>query len=230
MDRRAKKLEKARKRRQAVKKRERARTEALAREGGPLVRSAARAAFGPCWLSADWDNAEEPALVTAVVTRRLGDGRLLPATALVDRTCLGVKDGFIAEPLRPSEVDEFLEKVGIPHGGMVECEPGVVQSVVFHAIDYALRLGFTPHRDFPAALFGPRPEALEPTPWHAAERPIYFSGPHDNVNAILARLAAAVGESGFDVIDAGLVYDDGDLDEEDDWPELEPDLPVEGSR
>lgn len=220
MDRRAKKIEKARKRRELVKKRERSQALRDARDGGSLLRSAARAPFGPCWMSIGWDDEQRPELVTALVTRKLGDGRLLPAVALVDRTCLGVKNGFFEEPLAASELDDFTARLFAAHGDGVQIDPFTVQSVVFHAIDYAHRLGFEPHADFPAALFGPRPDALLSTPWHAAERPLYVSGPRDDARAILRRLAAAVGEQGFDFINSALAefeddFEDGDFEDED---------------
>jgi hypothetical protein len=217
MDRRAKKIEKARKRRELVKKRERSLAMKEARDGGSLLRSAARAPFGPCWLSAGWDDERTPELVTALVTRRLGDGRLLPAVALVDRTCLGVKNGFFEEPLAASELDDFTARLFAAHGDGVQIDPFTVQSVVFHAIDYAHRLGFEPHADFPAALFGPRPDALLSTPWHAAERPVYVSGPRDDARAVLRRLAAAVGEQGFDFIDSAALAEFEDEDEDGDF-------------
>jgi hypothetical protein len=102
---------------------------------------------------------------------------------------------------------------------MVQSDPITVQSVVFHAIDYARRLGFEPERDFPAALFGPRPETLESTPWHAVGRPFYIPGPHDNVHAIARQLVAAVGESGFDFVD----IDELDFEDEgDEYDERSP--------
>src|SRR5438045_388079 len=148
MNRRQKKLEKKRKKRDQAKKKARA---ALARKPSTdvlVLGAAARAPFGPCYVSADWDDENEPTLVSLVATRRLPDERLVAGVALVDRTCLGIKDGYFDGPLTEDELDEFLERMGEVHGGMDECEAGVAQSVVYHAIDYARRLGFEPHRDF----------------------------------------------------------------------------------
>jgi hypothetical protein len=98
----------------------------------------------------------------------------------------------------------------------------VVQSVVFHAIDYARRLGFEPDRDFPAELFGPRPAVLTVTPWHAADRPIFVSGPHDDTSRVIARLTTAVGPDGFDRIN---VFEElaveGDDDDDEAWDDEE---------
>ena len=213
--RRQRKLQDKKRKRDQAKKKKRA---AQARRGDPqvlLVNAAVRGPFGPCAVSNGWDDESgEPALVTVVVTRRLPDGDLVPGIALVDRTCLGVKDGFPSDKIAEDQLDDFLEQLGAPHGGMSRCEPLVAQSIVFHAIDYARRLGFEPQRDFPAALFGPRPDELTATPWHARERPLYATGPHDDVLAIVEQLTGAVGEDGFDFVDAS----PGDDDEES-WAE-----------
>lgn len=197
MDRRAKKIEKKRKDRQLAKKRARAVQARRPSERDLLVASAASGRFGPCWVSAGWDDMNLPELVNAVVTRVLPDGMLLPGVALVDRTCLGIKNGFIAKPMHVHEADRFAAMVGRGHGGMLPCSPLTAQSIVYHALDYARSLGFKPHRDFPEGLFGPRPDELLATPWHAPERPFYIQGPHDNVQAIAERLEAAVGPDNF---------------------------------
>jgi hypothetical protein len=190
---------KLRKRRSAQKK-----ARAKAQASGSkrrLLAQAVNAPFGPCALSHGWrDDGETPELVTAVVTRRLPDGNLLPALAMVDRTCLGIKDAFVAPPVPVAGLDDFLEQVGVTHGGMEPCEALPVQSVVFHALDYSARLGFEPHRDFVEALFGPRPEELLPTPWHSPAKPFFVAGPYDDARRIMARLEAAVGPGGFDFV------------------------------
>jgi hypothetical protein len=200
MDRRARKIEQKRKQREVVKKQ--ARAGQARRPDQTFLRVAAAAPFGACYLTADWDDLEEPALVSAVVTRALPGGRIVAGLALVDRTCLGVKDGFVAEPMRAAEFEKFLVGVGRNNGGMVPCEPLVVQSVVFHAIDYASKLGFKPHRDFPAALFGPRPETLSATAFHAPEKPLFIAGPDDDGAAIVKQLTATLGEGQFDYVNA----------------------------
>jgi hypothetical protein len=214
MNRRQKKLEKKRKKRDQAKKKARA---VAARRPPPEVlvaAAAARAPFGTCYVSAGWDDDSEPQLVTLVVSHRLPDERLVAGIALVDRTCLGVKDGYMEGPLSADEMDEFLDAVGEAHGGMEECEPLVAQSIVFHAIDYAMKLGFAPHRDFDERLFGPRPAELADTPWKAEERPLYVAGPRDDAERIIGRLEAAVGPGNFDYVDL-MAGDDEEWEDED---------------
>jgi hypothetical protein len=210
MDRRAKKLEKKRKGRDLAKKKAHAVAARKPTESTLLARSAAREKFGPCFVSAGWDATDSPDLVTVLVTRELPGGRYVLGSALVDRTCLGIKNGMILGPMPASEVSDIVDKVGRLHGAMIQCEPLVVQSVVFHAVDYARSLGFEPHRDFEPVLFGPRPEVLLDTPWSRPARPIYLSGPHDNVGAVLKALANAVGADGFDRSDYDVLADGED--------------------
>jgi len=220
MDRRQRKLqEKKKKKREAAKKKARAAASRRPDRTQLLVGAAARGPFGPCAVSNGWDDEAEPALVTAVVTRRLPDGDLVAGVALVDRTCLGVKEAFPTDKIADEELDDLLDQVGAVHGGMTRCEPLVAQSIVYHAIDYADRLGFPPARDFPEALFGPRPAELTATPWHAAQRPAYVAGPDDDVVGILERLEAAVGAGGFDFVDLSEL--DGGEDEDEDKDEDE---------
>jgi len=201
MNRRQKKLEKKRKKREQAKKKTRA---ALARKPSPdalVLGAASHSPFGPCYVSAGWDDDSEPQLVSLVVTRKLPDERLVAGVALLDRTCLGVKDAYFEAPMADDELDDFLEHLGEVHGGMEDIEVLAAQSLVYNAIDYARKLGFEPHRDFPEKIFGPRPEALQETPWANEERPFYVMGARDDVERILATLDGSVGAGNYDVVD-----------------------------
>jgi hypothetical protein len=153
MDRRQRKLEQKKKKRDLAKKK--AKASASRREDPALLllRAAARSPFGPCAISKHWNAEEEtPELVSIIVSRRLPDGDLVPGSALVDRTCLGIKSAFPGEKVSDEELEDLFDRVGEPHGGMERCEPLVAQSVVYHAIDYARDLGFEPDPDFPELL------------------------------------------------------------------------------
>ncbi len=147
--------------------------------------------MGPAFISVGW-RSEEPELVAVMASRRLPSGLLLPVMALVDRTCLGVKGGALLRPMTSAELSAAAARMGEPHGGIEPCEPLVVQSVVFHAIDFARKLGFEPHPDFPEQFLGPRPSALLDTPLARPGKPLYIPGPYDDEEAILAKLEAAL--------------------------------------
>lgn len=166
------------------------------------LRQAATLAHGPSYVSADFSLTvmSPPRLVSVIVTRKVPGGQILPALALVDRTCLGVKNAFVAELMSPYEFDGFLLQVGQAHeGGVVPCELAVAQSIVWNAVDYAASLGFEPHDDFPEILFGPRPTPLLDTPLAHPSKPFWVRGPDDDVESILEMLDEAVGEGNYDV-------------------------------
>jgi hypothetical protein len=189
------------------KKREAARKDHVARPAfhglGPqaIIRQAALLPVGPSFISADWEEADpaQPRLVSVLITRKAPGRILVPAIVLVDRTCLGVKNSFVAKPMFEAELPALLGPMGSTHpGGMVPCDWLVAQSVVLHAVDYARSLGFAPHRDFPEPLFEPRPAALLDTPLSRPARPVYVAGPSDVVARVIERLDAAVGRDNYD--------------------------------
>lgn len=215
--RRQKKLEKNKKKRNIA--RQRATGGSSASFGSKAwIRSARTAPFGPAWISAALDDVAGPtALITVVVTRRMGSGVLLPELALVDRTCLGVKNAFVMKPAGELDMPERIRLISEKEP-LRPCDPLVAQSVVFHALDYAQALGFGPHRDFERALFEPRPEVLAETPLARPERPLFVSGPRDNVPRILQQLDAAVGRDGYHFVALeqqlpGSFLDDGEEEE-----------------
>jgi hypothetical protein len=209
---RQKKLERHRKDRQAAQRRVREQTAALVPTGARLIELASRGALGPAWVSNDYENLDAPALVTAAITRRAPGGLLLGQIVLVDRTCLGIKNAYTTPSGSEIDFRSRIEELGDRGLVLEPCDPLIVQSVVFHAIDYARALGFEPHRDFIGAFFTPRPEKLVETPWAHAERPWYIPGPSDDTTRIMRALAAKVGALGFEV--APDAWDD-DLDDDD---------------
>jgi len=220
MDRRQRKLERKRRQRAQAKKNARVAMAERPNQETRLIAAAGRAPFGPCFVTVGWDDetAEVPELLTVVVTRRLAQGDLIAGVALVDRTCLGIKNANTVGPLSEGDLDDLVDELGAAHE-LQPCGPEVAQAVVYHALDYSGRLGFTPHRDFRQEVFGPRPETLVATPWHNAARPLFVSGPYDNVGVVIAKLEAAVGPGNFDVTTIfggeGDIDDEGDEDDED---------------
>lgn len=194
MDRRQRKLQEKKKKRELAKKRSRIEAASRPSEEQLWVRAGSRAPFGPCFISSGWDDSATPRLVSLVVTRVLGGGDLLPHVLLLDRTCLGVKNAMLLAPMTDEELDDIVEQVGLPHGGMEDCDALFAQSIVFHAAEYAGRLGFAPNPDFHEALVGPRPAQLLATPWASLDRPLYVPGPDDNIGLVLLQLRQAVGE------------------------------------
>lgn len=169
----------------------------------------AKLPFGPCFMSAAWRADDDlPGLVSTLVTRVLPGRQFLGGLALVDRTCLGVKNGFKTKPLSTGGLQEYLDRLSGTNE-IEEVEPLEALSVVHHAIAYAAKLGFEPHPDFPAEMFSPKPDKLLHTPHANDPKPLYISGPDDDQDAIMRRLEEAVGKGNYDFF---LAADAGDLD------------------
>ncbi|MEO8181368.1 MAG: hypothetical protein ABI895_21230 [Deltaproteobacteria bacterium] len=235
------KLQKAKNRRALAKRKLDAQSLPVARSA--LIERACRAPFGPCWVSVALqdEDPEQRALISVIVTRRLA-GQLLPIVALVDRTCLGVKNAFVGRPQSELEIEAWIDNLAERGDPLEKAELLLAQSVIYHAIDYARSLGFEPHRDLVLRLIGDRPAALLDTALARPERPSYVSGPDDDVASIVARLDASVGRGNYDVIDLGAgdlrgftlvgadLDDDLELEEEDELEEDELDvITVEGT-
>jgi len=160
---------------------------------------AATAPPGKFYLPVGWQAIESvPGIVTVATVRELPNGRTFLGSVVVDRTCLGIKDGFARE-IDPGQVEAFLDQLADMHGGLEEVDAQTALSVVHHAIDDAAKLGFQAHADFPAPMF-PRPETLVATPYAGLARPIYVPGPYDDVRRIVTKLTAARGEGGFEMV------------------------------
>jgi len=194
---RQKKLEKSRKKRDLVKKQARQREAQY--QGASLLRLARSAPFGPAWVSSSLDAPDadqSPPLVTVVVTRRVR-GLLVAEIVLVDRTCLGIKNAILLPLIAEADLLERLDALADGGTEFRACEPLEAQSVVFHALDYARSLGFFAHEDFEVALLEPRPASLNDTPLAKPARPIYISGPDDDVPMILDHLDRHLGHDNY---------------------------------
>lgn len=196
---RQKKLEKQKKKRDAARSALSGRPREMALR--QLLTRAESALFGPAWASKEWrsDDAAAPGLVTVVLTRELPDHSHVAAVALIDRTCLGVKNGHALGPLRGKDLDVLLAKLGqVNPAGMESVDVNTARSIIHHAVAYAETLGFEPHPDFPMSLVG-KADNLVDTPLAHPTRPVYLAEPEDDSPVILAQLIEAVGEGNYDV-------------------------------
>lgn len=159
---------------------------------------ATRLPFGPCFMSEEWrEDDGQPGLVTVMVTRALPGRQFLGGMALVDRTCLGVKNGHKTKPLSKGGLNEYVERLS-EFSRVEEVAPLEALSVVYHALDYAAKLGFNHHPDFPVQIFGPRPASLLDTPHADDPKPLYVSRPDDDADWVIQRLNDAVGNGNYD--------------------------------
>src|SRR5260370_1449230 len=120
-----KQREKQKKKREAAKRKHTSRPSLLDMSPQAIIRQAALLPMGPCFISADFgeDDPAGPALVSVLVTRKAPGNIVVPALALCDRTCLGIKNAFVAKPILEVELDRMVVRIGEAAGGMMPCEP-----------------------------------------------------------------------------------------------------------
>jgi hypothetical protein len=138
-------------------------------------------------------------LSTVVVARPRPSGDVSTCVFLVDTHCLGVKNAIgptvMSRPKLARVVGHLFEDYGAP---AVEAPLDLARQLVLGAVDYARTLGFEPHRDY-------RRCAGHLGDWDGAcairfgrrGKPMYVSGPYDDVPRVLQTLDRAVGRDGY---------------------------------
>lgn len=160
-----------------------------------------------CLVNRDWRNTAN--LTTVVVSRKMPGGSLAVASFMIDLACLGVKDAIFKTALAPEDYADLKRRVRGYQQDLVPCPPPLAMRIVDHAVRYALALGFLPEDDyFPCVKlldsFDPD-DSDEPIPLgDGSGKPMYISGPHDDVDSILTTLEANVGPDGFEFVLAGM--------------------------
>ena len=197
----ARQRQKARQRKLAKRKQKRARRKSAlplrVRVSRTLPRSAGQWPLKEVWLTKEW---RDPTQITQILIARRGpDGQLGVGSFLVDLGCLGVKNAF-GYQVTPDEYRQLLRDMR-EQQKMVKADLNLVAKILREAIAYAESLGFKPHRDYRRAaliLGDADPDACnEEIPLGQDGKPLFISGPYDNVDAIMKKLTRAVGPDGF---------------------------------
>jgi hypothetical protein len=192
----------------------------------PLVRRVAQeASAGPaaapavgCWVSPGWSGGllvepregwhdvdlgpDGPQGVALVLLARADrHDRVVVCGWLLDTFCLGVKNAIGPEVMRRRDLPRFARTyfAACPAPAL-EAPIALAEELVLGAVDFADRLGFSPHPDFALTrahlgdLVGPRAITFG-----RDGRPLYVAGPFDDPIAIMRTLKAKVGADGFAV-------------------------------
>jgi hypothetical protein len=141
-----------------------------------------------------------------VLGRTISSTKVAMAAFLLDVYCLGAKDGYYAE-VDQGKFREMVEGMTEAAGPFVDTDPQCARKIVDGAVDYAKRLGFAAHEDYPPAqaLFGDIDADSCPTEYEFGKdgKPLYIAGPHDTparITKILRTLTDKVGEENFDYV------------------------------
>jgi hypothetical protein len=186
-------------------------------ESRGLIRKANRLPIADCFINAGWDQ-DTTMLTRIVITRQQPDGRLVFGSFLVDMLLLGVKDAHSAAHVTPGEINRMLPHV-YPAGEHVPCDVALAHQIIYQSIDYAAQYDMTPHKDFRLAQHVLDPRGTHPET-HALTfgkdgKPLFISGPHDNVDLVMRKLERTAGPGNYDYL-VGLGSEIGAFLEDDD--------------
>ena len=141
---------------------------------------------GACYVNEGW---QDISLAQVVFTRHRGDGDLLFASFIVDLAARGVKDSAVLTCMSPSA---FAERLATSPSPMERISFDCGARIVETGVAYAASLGIAPHPDWDlgrAIYADANPSActLE-VPCGVDGKPMFISGPNDNLDAVLGSL------------------------------------------
>ena len=154
-----------------------------------------------CWISPDW---KDSGLCSIVVARKHTTGNVTFGTYLVDTYCLGLKNtmAVFSKPL--FQYEDFVEQMFQAHGGKMSVDYVVVHNIIYGAIAYAEDLGLKPEKDWALSQFILEEDTedieLMDIEFGKNGRPLFMSGPYDNIANITKRLENSVGKDNFEVM------------------------------
>ena len=161
------------------------------------IRQARRYPIHECLINPSW---QEQGLATILVSRRQPDDQLAFGVFLVDVFCLGLKNTFANVDFSESRyVREVVGRV-YEQQESEPCASGMAHQIIYGAIAYAKQFGFKPNKDFRLSQHVlDAAESIGPSDIEFGKdgKPLFVSGPDDNVQKILHQLQATAGEGQY---------------------------------
>lgn len=154
-----------------------------------------------CYIS---DNYEDKGLTICLIIRKQPGGKYMFASFVVDRYCLGVKDAFANCNFEEFQINELIGKLSA-NGSVKEVSPTYFHNLIYASIDFAAECGFQPPEDFKFAEyvldFDLIDEGIDEIDvGDEDEKPLFISGPFDDVNKIIGTLNRNVGKGNYNFI------------------------------
>ena len=150
-----------------------------------------------CLALPDW---RESGITDVVIARQKPSGGVVVGQYIVDTFCLGVKNTMFRIFKNDFEYKEYLDYL-LTYQNFEVIEPNLVFNLIYGAVEFAEDHGFEPHKDFEVTEYIlPPVEDIEYIDIEFGKngKPFYISGPHDNVEKIMATLNKNHKEGEFD--------------------------------
>ncbi|MCA9184581.1 MAG: hypothetical protein R3E01_31955 [Pirellulaceae bacterium] len=165
-----------------------------------------RISVAPILHSCCYGDLDDQGMTQALISRRLHGGDVAFAIFLLDTYCLGVKDVTV-HILPRSEYDRTVVAHLAREFAPQPMSPNALRKLVEGAVEYARKLGFSPHRDYrkAAPIFGDLDATScgEEFEYGKDGRPLYISGPNESsakMREIISRLDDACGQDEYRVV------------------------------
>ena len=159
--------------------------------------------FLECWISAAWER-NDMGLVEVLVARQQPDGNVCFGLYLIDKFCLGLKNTLSQANIPLDVYRKELVSSFFPETKPEKCSLELAHQMIYASIEYAAQFGFQPENDFALTqhLLAPRGELAEPYQLAFGKdgKPLFISGPRDNVARVLRQLEKTAGPGNFDYI------------------------------
>ena len=152
-----------------------------------------------CLINKNWKSLGEGNII---LSRKLPDNGLLVGVYLVDLYCLGMKNTFHLTNISHSKYNGQFKKSMCKEIDFVDCPVNLAHSIIYGSIEYAEKLGLSPHPDFKKSRMVLEPEGFfkrfPKVMFGLKGKPFYMSGPDDDVQSILDTLDKNVGRNNYD--------------------------------
>jgi len=214
----AKRQQKARERKAAQRKARQSRAPSAPRSDRGWLRTAVDWPLHEVLVTKEWRNPGE--IIQILVSRRSPQGQVAAGVFLVDLGCLGVKNAFGRVFDTEGEYAAELRNDISARQEMIEADLNLAAKIIREGVAYAQELGFSPNRDIRDArlvLGDADPDACdEDIPLGVDGKPLFVSGPYDDVDRIMDKLTRKLGPDGFHYMVGIGGSDELILDEDDD--------------
>ena len=184
-----------------------------------ILRQARNYPLYECLISDNWNKKEMSGLVEILLARQQPDGDICFGVYLIDIYCQGLKSTFANAGFSRSHYMNDVRNKVIRAGKPVECPIELAHQMIYQSIEYAAQFGFEPDKDFALSqyLLAPRGELEEPYQLTFGKdgKPLFISGPNDNVARILRQLDKTAGPGNYHYMAmiGGNPFDDDDNDD-----------------
>jgi hypothetical protein len=169
-----------------------------------MLRQSSQWPLVECLISAEW---QDPMQLTQLcVTRQSPSGDYAAGLFLLDKACLGAKNGYGRIFTSQGQYKRELRDSLMASQEMTTCDVDMAAKIIEETIDYAQEIGFKPHKDIQQAFLvlgetHPEKYADLEVPLGGPEgKPFFVSGPYDDADRIIRILNRKLGEGNYDFI------------------------------